>query len=217
MADKLVAKTQLNYFKTKLDEEFVAKESGKVLSTNDFTNEYKTKLDSIEEGANKTVVDSTLNKESTNPVQNKVIKAEIDKIVTVGGEPNKIDTIKVNGSVQTITDKAVDIKVPTKVSELSNDSSFQTNAQVQSAISSAIGGITSFNYSVVDSLPQTGVKGTIYLVANSGSGQNVYDEYIYVDSKFEKLGPREISLSNYYDMTNYPLATEEDIDDIFTA
>lgn len=33
----------------------------------------KAKIDTIEEGANKTVVDTTLNATSTNPVQNKVI------------------------------------------------------------------------------------------------------------------------------------------------
>ena len=37
----------------------------------------KTKLDGIEEGANKTVVDAALNSTSTNPVQNKVIDAAI--------------------------------------------------------------------------------------------------------------------------------------------
>lgn len=52
MADKLVAKTQLQYFKTKLDtsndEKYVAKESGKGLSTNDYTTPEKTKLAGIQ-------------------------------------------------------------------------------------------------------------------------------------------------------------------------
>lgn len=38
----------------------------------------KTKLEGIETGANKTVVDSALNADSTNPVQNKVVKAALD-------------------------------------------------------------------------------------------------------------------------------------------
>ena len=38
----------------------------------------KTKLDGIEEGANKTTVDSALSDSSTNPVQNKIIKAALD-------------------------------------------------------------------------------------------------------------------------------------------
>lgn len=39
----------------------------------------KVKLAGIEEGANKTIVDSALNTTSTNPVQNKVIKAALDE------------------------------------------------------------------------------------------------------------------------------------------
>ena len=51
----------------------VDKISGKSLSTNDFTAAYKTKLDGIATGANKTVVDSGISTTSTNPVQNKAV------------------------------------------------------------------------------------------------------------------------------------------------
>ena len=40
----------------------------------------KTKLDGIEEGANKTVIDTALSSTSTNPVQNKVIKQELGNL-----------------------------------------------------------------------------------------------------------------------------------------
>lgn len=87
----------------------VDKVSGKGLSTNDFTNTYKSnvdantsarhthsnketldattapfttelksKLDGIASGANKVTVDSALSSSSTNPVQNKVVKAALD-------------------------------------------------------------------------------------------------------------------------------------------
>ena len=51
----------------------VDKISGKNLSTNDFTAAYKTKLDGIATGANKTVVDSGISTTSTNPVQNNAV------------------------------------------------------------------------------------------------------------------------------------------------
>lgn len=106
----------------------VDKIEGKGLSTNDFTNEAMTKLNGIEVGATKTVVDSALNTQSTNPVQNKVIAEKINEITTQGGEPNKINTIKVNGVVLTPDSaKAVDVIVPTKVSQILNDSGFLTN------------------------------------------------------------------------------------------
>ncbi len=50
----------------------------------------------------------------------------------------KIDKIKVNGTEQTITNKTVDITVPTEVSELTNDSNFQTDTDVEGAISDAL-------------------------------------------------------------------------------
>lgn len=50
---------------------------GKGLSTNDYTTAEKTKLAGIAEGANKTVVDSTLSGTSTNPVQNKAVYSYI--------------------------------------------------------------------------------------------------------------------------------------------
>lgn len=45
----------------------------------DFTTTYKTKLDGIAAGANKTIVDTGLDNSSTNPVSNKVINEELSK------------------------------------------------------------------------------------------------------------------------------------------
>lgn len=64
---------------------FVAKESGKGLSSNDFTTDYKTKLDGIEKNANKTVTDTALSSTSTNPVQNKVIYTALGSYVKTNG------------------------------------------------------------------------------------------------------------------------------------
>ena len=66
-----------NKYSVKIDSLFVRKVDGKGLSTNDFTNELKAKLDGVEEGANKTIVDVALNAESTNPVENKAVVAAL--------------------------------------------------------------------------------------------------------------------------------------------
>ena len=50
----------------------------------------------------------------------------------------KIDKIQVNGTEQTITNKTVNITVPTAVSDLTNDSGFQTASDVSGAISTAL-------------------------------------------------------------------------------
>lgn len=65
----------------------VDKETGKGLSTNDFTNVYKTKLQGIDDQANKTIVDNALDSTSSNPVQNSVIKSALDgKVSTEQGK-----------------------------------------------------------------------------------------------------------------------------------
>ena len=49
----------------------------------------------------------------------------------VAANGGKIDTIKVNGTEQTITDKAVDITVPTATSDITNDSGYITADALQ--------------------------------------------------------------------------------------
>lgn len=231
MADKLVAKTQLQYFKGKLDakndEKYVAKEAGKVLSTNDFTNAYKTKLDGIEAGANKTVVDESLNKESTNPVQNKVIATKLEEITSQGGEPNTIETIKVNGSpLEPDGSKAVDISVPTKVSQLQNDSGYQTAANVEQTLTSKnyatksdISSVYKYKGSVeaYAELPESEQQiGDVYNVetADSSHGVKAGDNVAWNGTAWDVLSGT-VDLSNYYDMTNYPLCQNADIDEMF--
>lgn len=137
--------------------------------------------------------------------------------VASGAQVNKIESIKVNGTAQTITSKAVDITVPTNNNQLTNGAGYQTASEVQTAINSAISGITGIDFQVVASLPATGTKGVIYLISNSGTGTNIYDEYIWVTNRFEKIGTTEIDLSNYYNTTNLLALTNQEIDTIIST
>ena len=75
----------------------------------------KAKLDSVEAGANKTIVDAALDEASENPVQNKAVKAALDsKLSTRGGEISASlevgQTISAEGSVsvgRTSTDTGI--------------------------------------------------------------------------------------------------------------
>ena len=58
-------------------------------------------------------------------------------------------------------------------------------------------GTSLINVQIVSTLPSTGDAGTLYFVANGGTGTNQYDEYIYVNNAWEKLGTTTIDLSNY--------------------
>lgn len=50
--------------------------------------------------------------------------------IEAGAQVNVVDTIKVNGSAQAITNKAVNITVPTKTSDITNDSGFITASDI---------------------------------------------------------------------------------------
>lgn len=91
-------KTRLSTAETNIGNK-VDKVTGKQLSTNDYTTSEKNKLAGIAEGANKTVVDSTWSTSSTNPVENRVIKSELDKISTaLGSKASKdVATQKTDG------------------------------------------------------------------------------------------------------------------------
>lgn len=150
---------------------------------------------------------------------NNYTTAEKNKLsgIVSGAQVNVIESIKVNGTAQTITDKAVDIAVPTNNNQLTNGAGYQTASEVQTAINSAISGITGIDFQVVTSLPATGTKGVIYLISNSGTGTNIYDEYIWVTNRFEKIGTTEIDLSNYYNTTNLLALTNQEIDTIIST
>ena len=274
-----ILKTALGKIKAWGEGKFVAQESGKGLSTNDYTTAEKTKLSGITEGANKYVhpsytaqksglykvtVDGTGHVSATTAVAKADITAlgipaqdttysnmtaatasaagkaglvpapaagkqasflrgdgswvvpenttyadattsthglmsAADKTklngVATGAQANKIESVKVNGTALTIdSSKAVNVDL----------TAYAKSADVTKEIASAVSGVTQIDYSVVESLPSTGKKGIIYLVANSDSGNNIYDEYIYINSKFEKLGSREMDLSSYAKKTDIP-------------
>ena len=66
------------------------------------------------------------------------LAGKVDDIIAQGGEPNVIETVRQNGTALPVTGKAVDVTVPTKVSDLTNDSGYQTVQQVQAAVGSGL-------------------------------------------------------------------------------
>jgi hypothetical protein len=53
----------------------------------------------------------------------------------------------------------------------------------------------------VQTLPTTGENKYIYLVPKTGTTNDIYDEYIWINGKFEKIGSTAINLANYYTKT----------------
>ena len=200
----------------------VDKVSGKGLSTNDYTTTEKNKLSGIASGAqvnvietvkvngtaltptNKAVdvsvpiVDTALSTTSTNTIQNKIVKTALDAKAALASP--------------TLTGTP---KAPTATAG-TNTTQIATTAFVKTAVDNAIAGVTGISFEIVQTLPQTGATGTIYLVPNSGTGQNIYDEYIWIasSSKFEKIGTTDVDLSGYVQDSDMVAITNAEIDTI---
>lgn len=150
MANKFLDQNGLLYFWQKIVNKFVAKVDGKGLSTNDFTNELKAKLESVENGAKNTTVEDVLTSTSTTSAlsanQGKVLDEKIKSINAnignLGGgdmlksvydidNNGKVDNAdnadKLNGQSADYYAKATDVK--DKFSQLTNDGAVQYTSQ----------------------------------------------------------------------------------------
>ena len=130
-------------------------------------------------------------------------------ITNSGYQANVIESIKVNGTTQTITSKAVDITMPTAVSDLTNDSGFQTAAQVQTAIGTAIASAYKYKGSVatLNDLPNSPSTGDVYDVQTTGMN------YAWNGSAWDALG-QLIDTSVLWTTTNLTAITTAEIDAI---
>lgn len=129
-------------------------------------------------------------------------------------QAGKIDTITVNGTAQTVTNKTVALTIPTNNNQLANGAGYQTASDVNALITSALGDIQGLSISIVTELPASGEAGTIYFVPNDGNNPNSYDEYIWINNSFEKIGAVDIDLSAYLKTSDAVAITNTEIDTI---
>ncbi len=150
-----------------------------------------TKLKSLKQLAEK------INADFATKTELNTLSGKVDGLITAGGEPNVITAIKVNGTAQTIADKAVDLAVPVKLSELTNDSGFQTSGEVNAAISAAISQSGHAVFQKVDAVPEAAdaQDNILYLVMNNQT--NHYDIYAKVGEEVVLLDDTTVDLSGY--------------------
>ena len=127
--------------------------------------------------------------------------------ITIQKNGQNVDTFTLNQTAN----KVIDISVPTKTSDLQNDSSFidntvnnlanyylktqtYTQAEVDALIDAAVNG----RFQKVNVLPATGEPNIIYLVPKATpETSNACDEYIWQDNAWELIGSTDIDLSGY--------------------
>lgn len=181
----------LTKLKAVLDGGYVAKEDGKGLSTNDLTNELLAKLNASKD-------------------------VSYEQIAESGDDTIKIATITINSV-------ATDIYAPRTIVDLavSDDSTNPVqNKIIKKYIDDAVASVIGIHFEIVASiedLPTVGKDGTIYLVPNTGSGKNIYDEYAWIESlkKYEKLGTTDIDLTPYLLKADLVEVSTTDIDTMF--
>lgn len=200
MAFNFMSNAALNQLLTKLKGQFdlkVDKVAGKDLSTNDLTNELKGQYDAA-------YTHSTQAHAPADAEKNVIIA------LTVNGSPVTVDPETRTAAITTFT----------KVSELQNDSKFQTDTEVQQAITTALGNYYNksetdsaiatavqnaahLKYEIVEELPVDGISTTtIYMLQKTGGGQsqNVYTEYMYLNDTWEIIGDTAVDVSNFVTM-----------------
>lgn len=121
----------------------------------------------------------------------KELGVKVDDMATTGGEPNKINSISVNGTVLTPDEsKKVEIAVPVKTSDLTNDAKFQTETQVQDAIDAKMGSVYTPKGTIAfaDLPPLT--------VANVGSVYNISNAFVTTADFVEGAGVSHSAGSN---------------------
>lgn len=105
--------------------------------------------------------------------------------------------------------------VPEKTSQLENDgdgtSPFVTllNTYTKEEVNALISAINSMKKEIVEQLPTENIDdSTIYLVPKTnGSGNDYYDEYLYINGNFEFIGSTQIDLTDYVKKTDYATYT----------
>lgn len=167
-------------------------------------------------------------------ITNAYTKAETDAAIATGTALD-IDSTPTENSTHLVTSGGVYTALAAKaplaspnftgnptaptVSIEDSSTAIATTAYVNACVSSYIQGITVFSVAVVNTLPANPNLNTMYFVPNSGSGSNVYDEYIYLpeQEQWEKIGTTEVDLSNYMQKTDMVAITNAEIDTIVAS
>ncbi len=75
---------------------------------------------------------------------------------------------------------------------------YMTASEVNDAIASAVVAASGIRFEAVAALPDTGEANVIYLVPNNKTGNNVKDEYMWIDGKWELLGSTAADFAGYW-------------------
>lgn len=117
-------------------------------------------------------------------------------VALIDGEVNNGIDGKQDALVFNTAYNATSNKVAT-MADIPSVSGYQTASDVNSAIATAISGITAISFEIVQTLPASDISASkIYLVPkSSGPSGNIYTEYAYINNNWEILGDTQADIS----------------------
>lgn len=141
-------------------------------------------------------------------------KTKLDGIA-IGATKITIDTTLSASSTNPVQNKAVNTAITNIKNDLINYYK-KTETYSKTEIDTKISSIPKFSIKVVKTLPTTDISATtVYLKTSETSlAGNLYDEYIYVDSKWELLGSQTVNLSGYVTTSSMNTALANKVDKV---
>lgn len=148
------------------------------------------KIDSLEDEFNQNVYDKTQE-------FNNYFNEKKDELKGEKGEPFKYEDFTPE-QLDNLKGEKGDIgEVDPLVNNLVNYY-LKTETYTKEEVKNLINAIKTIQMEVVTELPATGENNIIYLVARTKQEEkNIYDEYIYVNEVWEKIGSTDVDLTNY--------------------
>ena len=135
---------------------------------------------------------------------------EVIRETNAAGEQADKAAVRANNAAEAAEGIVAGI-VPTKTSDLVNDSGFITDVvdnlanyylksetYTREEVLNLISQIKSVSIQTVEVLPDVGETNIIYFLPKEGVENDVYDEYIWINEDWEHIGSTSVDLSNYY-------------------
>lgn len=143
------------------------------------------------------------------------IPTKVESLIDAGDYAKKSEIPHSIEGMEGIDAYAKVTAIPKKVAQLDDYADYIKKAELTEEVKSLIGNTKALEFSVVEELPSSGEKSTIYLVSNNKGDNDAYDEFIWVNEKFEKIGTTSVDLSGYLKATDITGITNEEIDALF--
>ena len=111
-----------------------------------------------------------------------------------------------------------EITISTEINSSSTNDTAAGSKAVYDYVVSALADIERFSAVIVSALPEAGETNKMYLVPKTaGTSDDGYDEYLFIDSKWEKIGTTNIDLTGYLKKDDIHILTNSEITEIITA